>query len=92
MEPVLTTAAQGLTQLQQLGIAGVMLSLLLCLGFTGLWYFAKHCEKRTDASLTAFKEEAAQNREVIEKNTVAFMGVQTAIARIDGRLGVRQDG
>ena len=86
MEEAFTNATlNGLTELQQLGLAGVFLSFIFILGGLGLWYFARHCEKRSDANLEAYKEEVAQTRNVVEKNTEAFNGVQIALARMEAR-------
>lgn len=87
MDPITQTSLHGLTQLQQLGLAGIFLSLLLLFGMAAIWYLARHCEKRTDASLSAFKDEAALNRQVISNNTEAFNGVQVTLARMEGRIG-----
>ena len=77
---------QGLTQTQQLGLAGVFLSFIFIGGICAIWYFAHNCDKRTEASVTAFKNESAANRSVIEKNSEAFNGVQIALARIEVRI------
>lgn len=77
----------GLTQLQQLGLAGIFLSFIFIGGLIAIWYFSHHCDKRTEASISAFKDESAANRAVIEKNTEAFNGVQVALARIEVKVG-----
>lgn len=76
----------GLTSLQEYGLAGLFLSFILIGGVIAIRYFASHCEKRTEAVLTAYKDEAHQNRLVIEKNTEAFHGVQMAIVELKGKV------
>ncbi len=88
----------GLTQMQQLGLAGIFLSFIFIGGILAIWYFARNCDKRTEASIGSFKEESAANRQafreesaanraVVEKNTEAFQGVQVALARIEVKVG-----
>ena len=86
MDPITQTAASGLTQIQQFGIAGIMLSLLLCGGVFAIWYFARHCEKRTDEAIEAYKEEAKLNRSAIDKNTEAFHNLSLTLTRMDAKL------
>lgn len=85
-EQLANATLNGLTELQQLGLAGIFLSFIFILGGLGLWYFARHCEKRSDANLGAYKEEVKETRGVVEKNTEAFNGVQIALARLEGKL------
>lgn len=80
------SALNGLTSLQQLGLAGIFLSFLLMGAIVAIWYFARNCDRRTEASIQAFKDESSSNRHVIEKNTDAFNGVQIALARIESRM------
>lgn len=77
----------GLTQMQQLGLAGIFLSFIFIGGIAAIWYFSRNCDKRTEASITAFQSESSANRAVIEKNTEAFNGVQVALARIEVKVG-----
>lgn len=86
MEPFTQTAAQGLSQLQQLGLAGVFLSLIFIGGLWVVRTFKQDCEKRTDAALEAFKHESSQNREVIEKNTEGFYGMREALIKLEAKI------
>ena len=87
MEQAMATATlQGLTQVQQLGLAGVFLTFIFIMAGIALWYFANHCEKRSDAALEAYKEEVKENRVVINRNTEAFNGVQITLARLEGKV------
>lgn len=79
-------AVTGLTTLQEYGLAGLFLSLILIGGVVAIRYFASHCEQRTQAVLDAYKGEANQNRAVIEKNTEAFHSVQMAIVKLEGKI------
>lgn len=76
----------GLTKMQELGLAGIFLSFLLIGAGLAVWYFARHCERRTSLATEAFQAEAAQNRAVIEKNTSAFQGVQIALVELRGKV------
>lgn len=80
------TTISGLTRLQELGLAGIFLSFILLGGVVALWYFARHCEERTERARMAYEEEAKQSRGVIEKNTEAFHGVQLALVRLEGKI------
>lgn len=99
METVLVDSTlNGLTNMQQLGLAGLFLSFIFIGGIAIIYYFAKNCDRRTEQSIASFKdesvanrsmfkEESAANRAVIEKNTEAFNGVQIALARIEVKVG-----
>lgn len=86
MEPITATAVTGLTQLQQLGIAGIFLSLLLIGGIFMLKYFMNDCQKRHETAVNMWREDARENRAVIEKNTEAFHGVQIAIVKLESKI------
>lgn len=76
----------GLTQMQQMGLSGIFLSFLFIGAITAIWYFARNCDRRTEASIEAFRTESQANREVVSKNTEAFQGVQVALARMEVKL------
>jgi hypothetical protein len=86
MEPLTQSAAQGMTQLQQMGLAGLFLSFILIGGIWVVRTFKQDCEKRTDAALEAFKREGTQNREVIEKNTEGFHGMREALIKLEAKI------
>lgn len=86
MDPIIQSTATGLTQMQELGLAGIFLSLLLSGGIFAVWFFARHCEKRTETALDAYKEEAERSRTVVEKNTEAFHGVEKALVRLEVKI------
>lgn len=85
--PIVQVTTNGLTQLQQLGLAGVFLSFIFIGGFFIIRYLSVHCEKRTDAALAAYKEDAAANRDVLRGVEGALNGVQLTIAKIEGKIG-----
>lgn len=76
----------GLSELQQLGLAGIFLSFIFIMGITAIWYFARHCEKKSDAALQAYKDEVKETRDVVNKNTDAFNGVKVALVRLEGKV------
>lgn len=86
--PIVQVTTNGLSQLQQLGLAGVFLSFIFIGGFFVIRYLSVHCEKRTDAALAAYKEDAAANREVISGVKDALVGVQVTIAKLEGKIGL----
>jgi hypothetical protein len=86
MDPFTTTAASGLTKMQEFGLAGIFLSLLLSGGVFAVWFFARHCEKRTDAALSAYHEQAERSDAVAEKVTTALHGVQIALVKLESKI------
>ena len=86
MEPLTASAVSGLTELQQLGIAGIFLSFLLIGGIFMLKCFMNDCQKRQESAIDMWREDAKENRAVIEKNTEAFYGVQIAIVKLEGKI------
>lgn len=86
MDPITTSAATGMTTLQEYGLAGLFLSLIFAGGVWAIRYFATHCEKRTEAAVEAYKVEAAQNRAVIDKNTAAFYDMKIALTELRGSM------
>lgn len=81
--PVVQAGANGLTELQQYGLAGVFCSFLLIVLVVAIW----HCERRTKENQQAYREDAAANREVNNGLKDALTGVQIAIAKLEGKLG-----
>ena len=86
MDPFTNSAASGLTKLQEYGLAGLFLSMLLMGGMFAVWFFARHCEKRTDAALSAYKEQAERSDEITEKNTEALHGVKIALVELRAKI------
>lgn len=86
MDPFITTAATGLTSLQQLGIAGIFASLLIIGAVYMLKYFMNDCQKRHESAVSMWREDAKENRAVIQKNTEAFQSVQIAIVKLESKI------
>lgn len=84
--PVITVTTNGLTQLQQLGLAGLFLSFIFIGGGWAIWYFAKSCRAHADLNAEAYKEDAKANREVLNGVKDALVGVQITIAKFEGKL------
>lgn len=91
--PIVQVTANGLTQMQQLGLAGVLGSFLLIGMAVAIW----HCESRRKADVAAraeeakinreaYQAEAAANREVLSGLNNTLTGVQIAIAKLEGKL------
>lgn len=80
--PVIQAGASGLTELQQYGIAGIFCSFLLVGLAVAIW----HCERRTKENQQAYREDAAANREVLVGLKDTLVGVQIAIAKLEGKL------
>lgn len=86
MDPITQAAAGGLTGLTQYGIAGILLLLLLVGGVFMIRYFMDQFKACHENSIQMFKEDSAINRQVNEKNTEAFHGVQIALAKLEAKL------
>lgn len=86
MEPLTASAVSGLTEIQQLGIAGIFLSLLLIGGIFMLKYFMNDCQKRQESAINMWREDAKENRSVIEKNTEAWHGMQIAVVKLESKI------
>lgn len=80
--PVVQAGADGLTELQQYGLAGIFCSFLLIALAVAIW----HCERRTKENQQAYREDAAANREVLRGLNDTLTGVQIAIAKLEGKL------
>lgn len=82
MAPIIQAGTNGLTELQQYGLAGIFCSFLLIALAVAIW----HCERRTKENQQAYREDAAANREVNNGLKDALTGVQIAIAKLEGKL------
>lgn len=80
--PVVSVTANGLTQLQQLGLAGVLGSFLLIGLGVAIW----HCERRTKQNQEAYREEAKANREVNDKLADSIGGLTVVVAELKGKI------
>lgn len=85
-DPFTQSAAQGLTTLQEYGLAGLFLSLLIIGSIFVLRYFMNDCQKRHEDAVNMWKEDAKLNRDSIDKNTEAFHGVQLALVKLEVKL------
>jgi len=74
-DPILSTAASGLSGLSQYGIAGIMLMLLLAGGLFILRFFMAEFKACHDAT-----------KETLDKNTDAFRGVEMALVKLQSQL------
>jgi hypothetical protein len=81
-QTVAQVTLSGLTQLQQLGLAGILGSFLLIGLAVAIW----HCERRTKDNQQAYREDAKANREVLQGVTEAINGVNLTIAELKGRI------
>ena len=80
------SATLSIAQLNNYGLVGTLLAILISFAALALWYLARHCEKRTDAAINAYKEESNKNNAVIEKNTQAFHGVELALVKLEAKI------
>lgn len=79
--PIIEVTANGLTQLQQLGLAGVLGSFLLISLGLAIW----HCERRTKENQQAYREDALANREVLTGVKDALTDMRIAIVEIKAK-------
>lgn len=83
---LISSATMSIEQLNNYGLVGTLLAILILFAGFAIWYLANHCEKRTDAAINAYKEESATNRQVIEKNTAGFHSLELTLAKMDARM------
>jgi hypothetical protein len=83
---LINSATMSIAQLNNYGMVGTLLAILFVSAGLAIWYLANHCEKRTDAAISAYKEESAINRQVIEKNTLGFHSLELTLAKMDARM------
>lgn len=85
-DPLVVTAASGLSDLTQYGLAGVLLMLLLIGGVFIIRYFMNEFKACKEENSKFAQQLIDQSSKVIDKNTEAFHGVTLALTELKAKI------